>query len=183
MNYYTELLNKIEEELYTALPKSVNPQWIERATSLVAPDISLFSANNIIEPCIDLLERGGTRWRPLILSLISLAYTQDPLNYLKLSPIVALIHNGTLLVDDIEDRAIERRGKEAVHLIYGEDMAINSGNFMYYIPTYIIEELNLSDEIKLKLLISINSNMRRLHFGQGLDIQWQRNIEFILGVK
>jgi geranylgeranyl pyrophosphate synthase len=183
MKDYTELLNKIEEELFTALPRSVNPEWIKRATSLRDPDISLFSANNIIEPCIDLLDRGGKRWRPLILSLITLAYNKDNSLYLKLSPIVELIHNGTLLVDDIEDKAIERRGKTAVHLIYGEDMAINSGNFMYYIPTYIIEELDLSSETKLKLLLSINSNMRRLHFGQGLDIQWHRNTEFIPRVK
>jgi geranylgeranyl pyrophosphate synthase len=33
-----------------------------------------------------------------------------------------------LLIDDIEDDSELRRGKKAIHLMYGVDIAVNAGN-------------------------------------------------------
>lgn len=40
----------------------------------------------------------------------------------------------SLIVDDIEDDSDFRRGKPCLHKIYGEDIAINAGNSVYFIP-------------------------------------------------
>lgn len=45
-----------------------------------------------------------------------------------------LIHNGSLMIDDLEDNSQSRRGDQCTHLKYGVDYAVNSGNFMYYAP-------------------------------------------------
>ena len=42
------------------------------------------------------------------------------------------IHNGSLVIDDIEDNSDLRRGKPCLHKIYGSDIAINVGCFMYF---------------------------------------------------
>ena len=44
---------------------------------------------------------------------------------------IEFIHNGTLIVDDIEDDSSFRRNEPALHLDYGVDYAINTGNLMY----------------------------------------------------
>lgn len=176
---YTNRLDKIEEEIKKNLPVECDIEWLKTATGCSNPHISTISANNINKPCIELLYRGGKRWRPLIMLLTAESLNNKVELALKLSPLVELIHNGTLLIDDIEDKAIERRGKPAVHLIYGDDMAINSGNHLYYIATSIIEQLNIDASLKLKIYESINQNMRRLHFGQGLDIQWHKDLNKI----
>lgn len=38
------------------------------------------------------------------------------------------------MVDDIEDNSEVRRDKKCIHLLYGNDIAINTGNFMYFAP-------------------------------------------------
>lgn len=45
-------------------------------------------------------------------------------------PITEIIHNGTLVIDDIEDNSEVRRGKPCLHLVYRPDVAINVGNGM-----------------------------------------------------
>lgn len=175
----SKILDKIEKEISTVLPFNIDDEWISNAISCKDKTITFDSVDSINKPALDLIYRGGKRWRPLVMVLTTGALNGDVENAIKLSPIVEIIHNGTLLIDDIEDKAIERRGKKAVHLIYGEDMTINSGNHLYFIPTTLIENLEFTDKIKLKIYKSYTSNMRRLHFGQGLDIQWHNNDNYI----
>ena len=56
------------------------------------------------------------------------------------------------MVDDIEDSSETRRNKECVHLIFGVDISLNAGNFMYFAPlSYILSKSNLNEKTKLKL--------------------------------
>lgn len=176
---YSTILENIEKEISQVLPSMVNSNWLYNAVGGLNSNISIESANKINKPALELIYRGGKRWRPMVLVLTTAALSNNINIALKLSPFVELIHNGTLLIDDIEDKAIERRGKKAIHLMYGDDMAINSGNHLYFIPTTIIDNLNVSNEIKLRIYQSYAQNMRRLHFGQGLDIQWHNELKKI----
>jgi geranylgeranyl pyrophosphate synthase len=45
-----------------------------------------------------------------------------------------LIHNGSLMVDDIQDASEQRRGEPCTYKKFGTDIAINAGNFMYFSP-------------------------------------------------
>jgi geranylgeranyl pyrophosphate synthase len=56
-----------------------------------------------------------------------------------------VIHNGSLMIDDIEDSSTLRRNKQCVHLLYGIDIAINAANFMYFAPlSYLIKSCHFS---------------------------------------
>lgn len=56
------------------------------------------------------------------------------------------------MIDDIEDCSQVRRNKPSVHLLYGVDIAINAGNFMYYAPMLKLLKLKkYRPEILLKL--------------------------------
>lgn len=96
---------------------------------------------------------------------------------LPLSPLVEFCHNASLIHDDIEDDSTERRGKPAVHLLYGTDTAINSGCFLYFLPLSCIDNWDAPDEAKLKLYSLWSREMRALHLGQSLDIAWHRSWE------
>jgi geranylgeranyl diphosphate synthase, type I len=43
-------------------------------------------------------------------------------------------------VDDIEDGSDLRRGRPCVHKIYGDDIAINAGNSIYFLPIQLISK-------------------------------------------
>ena len=52
-----------------------------------------------------------------------------------------MIHNGSLVIDDIEDSSDFRRGKECLHKVYGQDIAINVGCYMYFQPLTTLMDL------------------------------------------
>lgn len=122
-------------------------------------------------PIWDLLDRGGKRWRPFLMKLCYEAVGGKG----ELGSILALpevIHNGTLMIDDVEDGSDLRRGRDCVHKIYGNDIAINAGNAMYFLPMYFLRKSGFNDELRLKVFEVVNEEMMKLHFGQGMDIFW-----------
>ena len=88
----------------------------------------------VADPIWEFLDRGGKRWRPTLFLIVCEALGEDPEKFVDLAMIPEVIHNGTLMVDDIEDASEYRRGKPCTHRIYGLDIAINAGNAMYYLP-------------------------------------------------
>lgn len=178
MDHNKDRLEKIEDVLLRTMPEKSNRSWIFDTAGDRTEDLSENTVNIFNAPGLELLKRGGKRWRPLVMVLVGEAAGGSPLIY-ELTPLVELPHNGSLIVDDIEDNSEERRGGKSVHLIYGEDLSINAGNFMYFLPTYIIDKLDLSTEKKYRIYSAYSLAMRRLHCGQGMDIQWHNNHEYI----
>ncbi|MCL2480771.1 MAG: polyprenyl synthetase family protein, partial [Spirochaetaceae bacterium] len=95
-----------------------------------------------------------------------------------LTPLVELAHNGSLIVDDIEDDADLRRGKPAIHILHGIDMSINSANFLYFLAFNAIENSDFDDMLKYSFYHYYTKAMTHLHIGQGLDIQWHKEHSF-----
>jgi octaprenyl-diphosphate synthase len=177
---YTLRLKKIEAVLQTALPAHPDAAWFKANFVADGSEITLpaFPATvpPLLEPAVDLLNRGGKRWRPLLMLLVceSLGGGEAAL---PLAPLVEFCHNASLIHDDIEDNSAERRGKPAVHLLYGTDTAINSGCFLYFLPLACIDGWNAPGEAKLALYSLWAREMRALHLGQSLDIAWHRDWE------
>lgn len=132
---------------------------------------------SISQPFWDLMDRGGKRWRPALFLITYEALGGDPAQVLDLATILEIVHNGTLIVDDVEDGSETRRGKECVHRIYGEDIAINAGNTMYFAALQPVLKSSLPDEKKLAILEIHAREMVRLSFGQAMDIAWHRGID------
>ncbi|HUX21301.1 MAG TPA: polyprenyl synthetase family protein [Spirochaetia bacterium] len=168
---YTSRVHKIEGAIASALPERVDSAWMSRVAGDLLEGVPSTTIDIIMRPVRELLIRGGKRWRPLV-CLLSCELYGDGARALPLSVVVELAHNGTLVVDDIEDRSEYRRGGSSVHLLFGEDVAINAGNMLYFLPTYLIDSGPYSDPEKSALYRMYTEDMRRLHFGQGLDIQW-----------
>jgi octaprenyl-diphosphate synthase len=92
---------------------------------------------------------------------------------LPLLGLVEFPHNASLIHDDLEDNSNERRGKPAIHLLYGNDTAINTGSFLYFLPLVVLENWNGNSQARLWKLWAVH--MRLLHLGQSLDIAWHRD--------
>jgi octaprenyl-diphosphate synthase len=146
---YTARLQKIEAALQNALPLHPDAAWfrdnflgdgceIKLPASLLPRQPDTESPPPLLEPGVDLLRRGGKRWRPLLMLLVCESLGGGDAA-LPLSPLVEFCHNASLIHDDIEDNSIKRRGKPAVHLLYGVDTAINSGCFLYFLPLTCID--------------------------------------------
>jgi len=169
----------VDKEINKILPKEFDTAWFNSIFNKTDYEYDCQSCTKAIaKPIWDLLERGGKRWRPLLMKLsyfIVGGKNEQLIN--KFSVIPELIHNGTLIIDDIEDCSELRRGKPCIHKIFGNDIAINAGNALYYFPLLtLIKDESLNSETKAKLYEIINEEMIKISFGQAMDIYWHRQI-------
>ncbi len=132
----------------------------------------------IADPIWDMLDRGGKRWRPALFLLICEALGKSEDWCLDFAIIPEVVHNGTLVIDDIEDSSEARRGKPCTYKIFGLDIAVNAGNAMYYLPLVpLMEQKNSLSAEKLRDIYEIYvQEMINLSIGQAMDIAWHRGL-------
>ncbi|MGQ9538114.1 MAG: polyprenyl synthetase family protein [Candidatus Bathycorpusculaceae bacterium] len=132
----------------------------------------------VAEPIWEFLDRGGKRWRPTLFLLICEALAKNPEEYIDYAIIPEVVHNGTLMIDDIEDASELRRGKPCTYKIYGLDVAVNAGNTMYYLPLLpLMENREKIGAEKLAKIYEIYvQEMISLSLGQAMDIAWHRGL-------
>lgn len=123
---------------------------------------------NILEPLRDTYDRGGKAWRSMTFLVCLAVVGGDSKKYSYLSPVPEYIHSGSLIIDDIQDKSLMRRGKPCCHIIYGESCAINAGTFSYFAGPGLYKDL--PDDKRLKLFDLFFSTMLAGHVGQGADI-------------
>ncbi|MHC1609691.1 MAG: polyprenyl synthetase family protein [Candidatus Methanofastidiosia archaeon] len=169
-----EIIDLLIEKM---LPRSVTKEYVNFISGKPAYAYDTTTLDNGISiPVWDFLSRGGKRWRPALFTLIVEALGGDIENVRDFAALPELVHNGTIIIDDIEDGADIRRGKPSLHLLYGVDTAINAGNALYFIPLALLlrNEHNFTDDVMLKIYNIYAREMINVHLGQALDISWHR---------
>ena len=82
---------------------------------------------NIQEPISHVL-KGGKRFRPILCLLTSLSFNGNKENALIASVAIELLHNFTLVHDDIMDKDDLRHGNPTIHSKWNDSIAILSGD-------------------------------------------------------
>ena len=86
--------------------------------------------------------------------------------------IINIIHNASLVVDDIQDNSFLRRNNPCAHIKYGVPLSINAA----YLCTFkILNEINKRDDITETTKHKIVENIYYTHIGQGMDIYYTQN--------
>lgn len=165
--------NDVEKALHDFLPGKITEEWVEKAVGKArwSQDTTAIT-KAVSEPVWDFLTRGGKRWRPMLMLICCEAVGGNPESIMPFTVIPELIHNGTLIVDDIEDNSDLRRGKPVLHKLFGVDIAVNAGNTIYFLPYAAIQNSSLPSETKRKAYEIISTQLLKCHFGQAIDIWW-----------
>ncbi|MCJ1270357.1 geranylgeranyl pyrophosphate synthetase [Lobaria immixta] len=82
--------------------------------------------------------------------------------------VVGMLHTASLLVDDVEDNSLLRRGIPVAHSIFGRAQTINSANYVYF--GALQELLSLGNPRTIKIY---TDELCNLHRGQGMDLFWR----------
>ncbi|KAH8601978.1 geranylgeranyl pyrophosphate synthetase [Bisporella sp. PMI_857] len=85
-----------------------------------------------------------------------------------ITKVVGMLHTASLLVDDIEDSSILRRGLPVAHSIFGTAQTINSSNYVYFIALQELQKLRNPAAITI-----FTEELLNLHRGQGMDLFWR----------
>lgn len=117
--------------------------------------------------------RGGKHLRPVLCLLCCEAVGGSAHAALPAAVALELLHNFSLIHDDIEDRGSERHGRPTVWALWGEPLAVNAGDAMLILSELALlrgPEHGLSPSLTVTMLRLLNECCLRLTEGQHLDL-------------
>jgi geranylgeranyl diphosphate synthase type I len=121
-----------------------------------------------------LVDAGGKRLRPAVLILVAEATGSDLKSVLPAAVAVELVHNFTLIHDDIMDKDDVRRGRPAVHMIWGEAGAILAGDTLYSKAFSILSKVQNEPSRILKCMDILSKTCTEICEGQWLDMDFEK---------
>jgi geranylgeranyl diphosphate synthase type I len=130
-------------------------------------------------------EATGKRIRPLMLLLTCLAASgaeggeEAWQSALPAAAAVELVHNFSLVHDDIQDNSEKRRGRPTTWVKWGMPMAINVGDALFVISNQAIIDLkeNYPAEKVVKAAEILHNTCLDLTRGQFLDMSYEKRLD------
>jgi len=119
----------------------------------------------------------GKRLRPLLCLLACAASSGEWERALPVAAAIELLHNFTLIHDDIQDNSPVRRGRPTVWQKWGQAQAINAGDAMFTLAHLALHGLparGTSPEVALNVLKIFDLTCLVLTQGQYLDMSFER---------
>lgn len=123
--------------------------------------------NSLYEPCSYIIQSGGKRLRPLLVLLTAKAAGGSYSSAYNAAVAIELLHNFTLVHDDIMDNADKRRGRPTIHKKYDLSTAILSGDSLLAVA--YINLLKDCKENDKKVLAEFTKGVIEICEGQSLD--------------
>lgn len=172
-DFATQFLPVIETELRGALNRYISEPRYANLRSMMAYHLGWEGEG--AGPAAQ-----GKRIRPQLVLLCCAATGGEWSKALPAAAAVELIHNFSLIHDDIEDRSDTRHGRKTVWARWGEAQAVNTGDAMFTLAFLALKDLNreLSAERVLAAQDLLHRVCLELTEGQFLDISYEseRNI-------
>jgi geranylgeranyl diphosphate synthase type I len=121
----------------------------------------------------------GKRIRPLMVLLCTASCGTDWQAALPAAAAVELVHNFSLVHDDIQDKSEKRRGRSTSWVKVGVPMAINVGDALFVMSNQAIIDLkqNYPAEIVVRAAEILHNTCLDLTRGQFLDMSYEERID------
>ena len=146
----------------------------ERVEVEIMESLGKMQQKNLHGAMTHLFKGGGKRLRAILPRLVGEAIGNPNEGHYTLGASIEIIHNFTLIHDDIIDQDPIRRGLDAVHVEYDDATAINAGDAMLAVGFEILAESKEIPERNLRHLIqSIGKMVRKVAEGQQEDIEFE----------
>ncbi len=125
------------------------------------------SPKSLYEPCSYILKSGGKHLRALFVLLTAEAVGGKAKNAHNAALSVEILHNFTLVHDDIMDSAEKRRGRTTLHIKYDVSTAILAGDNLIAIAyKYLLKDAKVNP---IGILNKFNQSVIDVCEGQSLD--------------
>ena len=164
----------VKKVLSAWYPLDSNQEWIDKFVlgrhSTHKGALPKQVCDAMFKPVRSLIDRGGKAWRSLVMVSCLAAVKEDFSECAKYIAMSELLHVGSLIIDDIQDESVVRRGGKTVHLEYGTPTAINAGTGCYFMAPILAGIEDLPAEKQAHIYRLYFDVLRAGHAGQGLDI-------------
>ncbi len=159
MSQFSELIFFIRKEINYSISK------------LPIPD----TPNYLYEPIKYALKGKGKRLRPILTHLVGRAYGTDPNSLMSISLAIELLHNFTLIHDDIMDKDTTRHSQKTIHHKWDTSTAILAGDGIYTIAQLVLNNIDRYDKEVNKCFNEVTLDICE---GQALDKEFE-NLDIV----
>ncbi len=116
------------------------------------------------------LATGGKRLRAILPILVADALHADPARVVPFGAACEMLHNASLVHDDLQDGDRVRRGRPSVWAQFGSAQAINLGDGMIAMTVLLLQRLDAPAEARERATRRLLLEMLRVIEGQVLDV-------------
>lgn len=143
--------------------------------SLEPPAWSSSKEKIVLGPFEYMYDHPGKDIRRSLITAFNAFLSVPPQSLHIITNVVGMLHTASLLVDDVEDSSLLRRGVPVAHSIFGTAQTINSANYTYFLA---LQELLKLDEkgnvnVRVECVRIYTEELCNLHRGQGMDLYWR----------
>lgn len=174
--FFSSVSLEVTKEIQSLLPLEPKYQQVldliasqESAHLMEGVDLEQI-ARTLILPIRSISDRAGKRWRSYALIACCHLVGGDFRKFRRWLAVPELIHTGSLIIDDVQDKSPIRRGGPACHILYGEPHAINAGSAAYALFHLILKQTDLSVADRCRVYEIYFDTYRAAHAGQAIDI-------------
>jgi geranylgeranyl diphosphate synthase type I len=169
------MLNMITEQLYDVLNK-----YKRRIDARIDKYLQI-GENQILRSAMRYYPLGGKktgkRLRPICAMLVADAISKRGFATIPFGICIELIHNFTLVHDDIIDKDEWRHGERTAHIVYGVETAINTGDALFARAFEILGYAKYQPEITTILLQDVATTVRKIAEGQQWDMDFEKRFD------
>ena len=159
MSQFSELISFIRKEINNSLKK------------IPIPDTPTY----LYKPIKYALKGGGKRLRPILTHLVGRAYNTDPNSLMSISLAIELLHNFTLIHDDIMDKDTIRHSQKTIHHKWDTSTAILAGDGIYTIAQLVLNSIDRYDKEINKCFNEVTLDICE---GQAMDKEFE-NLDIV----
>lgn len=161
IDYLASVSPEIDEQLHRYLTRAPHGPMLDRY---------------LYDILHEFIARGGKRTRPAMTLLGCEAVGGDSRKAMATGCAIEFFHAAALIHDDIMDASLLRRGEKCAHIVYGEPLAINAGDYaLGLVCTVVVRDPLLDDATKLAVVDVIGEMSEHTVEGQALDVGWVRD--------
>jgi len=147
---------------------TVEGEILDKTSPVSAYHFDHTPPQDLVRPYEYLTRQGGKEVRSKLIFAFNkwLKIPEDKIGPIK--EMTGMLHNASLLIDDIEDCSTLRRGVPVAHHIYGTPITINCANYVYFLALQSCLKLGCGKAVEI-----FTEELLNLHRGQGNDIFWR----------
>ncbi|KAI8371117.1 geranylgeranyl pyrophosphate synthase [Blakeslea trispora] len=149
-----------------SFPKNVQPYGKHYQNGL--EPVGKSQEDILLEPFHYLCSNPGKDVRTKMIEAFNAWLKVPKDDLIVITRVIEMLHSASLLIDDVEDDSVLRRGVPAAHHIYGTPQTINCANYVYFLALKEIAKLN-----KPNMITIYTDELINLHRGQGMELFWR----------
>ncbi|KAJ7635928.1 isoprenoid synthase domain-containing protein [Mycena rosella] len=146
-------------------------------TSSPASRCGQYSLQEVLKPFTYLTSNPGKDILYRFIEAFNAWMDVPPEAHATISKAVNMLHNASLMIDDIEDGSDLRRGNPVAHSVFGIPRTINAANYVYFLAQQEILGLRNSRLPAKDLIAILTEELISLHRGQGLELLWRESLQ------